>query len=69
MAHTGSGTAARSEGRVGRRAMWQWTHSRGSAAANGSAPAKHPIQGDAQRVKIATGINRTVMKPVCSGAM
>ncbi|MGC1870734.1 MAG: hypothetical protein WA700_07215 [Acidobacteriaceae bacterium] len=35
---SGSGTAARSEGAIGWRAMWQWTHSNGSAAANGSAP-------------------------------
>src|SRR5439155_19292800 len=38
MADSGSGIARRSAGATGWRAMWQWTHSRGSAAAKGSTP-------------------------------
>ena len=34
---TGSGSATRSRGGTGRRAMWQWIHSSGSAAVNGEA--------------------------------
>ena len=39
MADSGSGMpTARSPGGAGWRAMWQWIHSSGSAAANGSVP-------------------------------
>ena len=39
MASTGCGTPlTRSLGGVGCRAMWQWIHSIGSEAVNGSAP-------------------------------
>src|SRR5580693_308934 len=38
MPDNGSGTATRSAGATGCRATWQWTHSKGSAATNGSTP-------------------------------
>ena len=52
---------ARSPGGAGWRAMWQWTHSRGSAAETRQHTRKHLVQvRDAQRVKIAAGINRAI---------
>ncbi len=46
MADSGSGTAARSPGGAGWRAMWH--------------ACKHLVQGDAQRIEIAAGTNRTI---------
>ena len=39
MADSGPGTVPRAAGSTGWRAIWQWTHSNGSAAVNGSTPA------------------------------
>src|SRR5712691_5844179 len=60
MADSGSGTARRSPGGTGCRAIWQWTHSRGVGGGKRQRARKHLIQGDAQRVEIAAGINRTI---------
>ena len=64
-----SGTPARSPGGVGWRAMWQWTHSRGSAPENGSAPVSilYNVTPNEYR-SLRVSIDR-FMRPVCSGAM
>jgi len=50
-------------------AIWQWTHSIGSEAIKGRAPVSIFIQGDPERIKVAPGIDRRFIRPVCSGAM
>ena len=61
IADTGAGTClTRSLGGVGWRAMWQCTHSIGSAALNGSRARQHLVERDAQRVEVAPSIDRAV---------
>src|SRR5437868_4688767 len=60
IAESGSGTAARSPGGAGWRAMWQWTHSRGVGGGKRQRTRKHLVQDDVQRVEIAAGINRAI---------
>ena len=50
----------RSPGGTGCRAMWQCTHSIGSEAVKGSVAGQHLVEGDAERIEIAAGIDRAV---------
>src|SRR3979409_533614 len=63
------GTPARSRGEIGCRAMWQWTHSRGSAPENGSAPVSilYSVTPNEYR-SLRVSIDRFI-RPVFSGAM
>ena len=64
IAETGAGTfSTRSPGGTGCRAMWQCTHSIGSAAVNGSDAREHLVERDAERVEVAAGIDRAVHPP------
>ena len=60
MADSGSGTAARLKGGIGWRAIWQWTHPRGSVAANGRAPVSIWYKVTPRRVEIAASIDRAI---------
>ncbi len=62
IAESGAGDFRRSArwAASGCRAMWQWTHSIGSAAVKGSTPGEHLVERDAKRVKIAAGIDRAI---------
>jgi hypothetical protein len=59
----------RSAGETGRRAMWQWTHSIGSDAVNGSVPVtiSYSVTPRAYR-SLRESMDRFI-RPVCSGAM
>ena len=64
MAETAPGTSLRrSAGGTGCLAMWQCTHSSGSAAVKGRLPGQHFVQRDAQGIEVAARIDRPVHAP------
>ena len=56
----GGDSFTRSPGGTGCRAMWQWTHSIGSAADEGQRSREHFVEGDAAGIEVAAGIDRPV---------
>ena len=61
MAESGAGMVlSRSAGGAGFLAMWQWTHSMGSAGLKRKIAGEHLIEGNAQRIEVAPGINGPV---------
>jgi len=63
MADNGSGTARRSAGATGCRAMWQVDPLQRIGGSKREHGCKHLVQGDAQRVEIAAGIHRSIHAP------